>query len=240
MADRAKAQKERADARQRRRSQEADQAPEGRDDGAVEREGEQPLEAVKQAAKVAVAGAAVGAAAAAARALTSRGEGEAEPEAKREESEAKPKPEKHERDESEPEAEKPDPRAQADQEPKPEQPPPPEPDREPEGRRPRPQVEDQRRGERHGATLGDTKTTVEQAREQLETILSRSIESVSGVERMRDGWLISLEVVELSRIPESTDVLATYELELDNDRNLVRYARVRRYYRSQPDQGGQG
>jgi Gas vesicle synthesis protein GvpO len=44
-------------------------------------------------------------------------------------------------------------------------------------------------------------------------------------------------VVELSRIPESTDVLALYEMELDDDRNLMRYDRVRRYYRSQADRG---
>jgi hypothetical protein len=41
----------------------------------------------------------------------------------------------------------------------------------------------------------------------------------------------------VARIPESTDVLASYEMELDGDGNLRRYGRVRRYRRSQADNG---
>jgi len=35
-------------------------------------------------------------------------------------------------------------------------------------------------------------------------------------------------------------VLATYEVDLDGDGNLVRYARSRRYNRSQADEGPEG
>jgi hypothetical protein len=70
-------------------------------------------------------------------------------------------------------------------------------------------------------------------------LLERPVESVSAFERTHEGWLVTLEVVEVSRIPESTDVLASYEVELDDDRNLRRYARVRRYIRSQADRGDQ-
>jgi hypothetical protein len=44
-------------------------------------------------------------------------------------------------------------------------------------------------------------------------------------------------VVELNRIPETTDVMASYEMELDDDRNLRRYQQVRRYNRSQATRG---
>jgi hypothetical protein len=50
---------------------------------------------------------------------------------------------------------------------------------------------------------------------------------------------VTLEVVEVSRIPESTDVLASYQMELDDDRNLRRYDRVRRYHRSAAERGEQ-
>ena len=81
MAEQTKAQKKRAEARERRRGQPPeDQSRENQDDGALAGNEEQPLDAVKQAAKVAVAGAAVGAAAAAARALTSRDDADSEPE----------------------------------------------------------------------------------------------------------------------------------------------------------------
>ena len=98
---------------------------------------------------------------------------------------------------------------------------------------------EQPREERHGAAPDDAKATVKQAREQLEALLELPVESVSGFERTRNGWLVTLEVLELSRIPESTDVLASYEMELDDDRNLVRYTRGRRYHRSQADRGDQ-
>jgi gas vesicle protein GvpO len=76
---------------------------------------------------------------------------------------------------------------------------------------------------------------VQQARQQLEALLGTEAERVSGFERVDSGWSVMLEVVEVSRIPESTDVLATYELTLDDDRNVVSVARKRRYRRSQVD-----
>ena len=108
---------------------------------------------------------------------------------------------------------------------------------EPEAQAAAPRV--QSREERHGAAPDDAKATVKQAREQLEGLLEFPVESVSGFERTPNGWLVTLEVLELSRIPESTDVLASYEMELDDDRNLVRYIRGRRYHRSQADRGDQ-
>jgi hypothetical protein len=91
---------------------------------------------------------------------------------------------------------------------------------------------DERRNPVPGASAGDVKGIVRQAREQLEELQGRPVESISGIERTRDGWTIDLEVVELSRIPETTDVLATYEVELDADGNLRRYTRRRRYHRA--------
>lgn len=76
-----------------------------------------------------------------------------------------------------------------------------------------------------------------QARRQLERLLGTEAERVSGLERRNGGWAVTLEVVEVARIPESTDVLATYELMLDDDRNLVSVNRGRRYRRSQIDEG---
>jgi hypothetical protein len=76
---------------------------------------------------------------------------------------------------------------------------------------------------------------VAQARRQLGALLGTEAERVSGLERVDGGWTVDLEVVEVSRIPESTDVLATYEVRLDGDRNVVSVARKRRYRRSQVD-----
>ena len=111
-----------------------------------------------------------------------------------------------------------------------------------ERRRGQPPEDQSRENQDDGALAGNEEQpldAVKQAREQLEGLLEFPVESVSGFERTRNGWLITLEVLELSRIPESTDVLASYEMELDDDRNLVRYIRGRRYHRSQADRGDQ-
>jgi hypothetical protein len=98
---------------------------------------------------------------------------------------------------------------------------------------PRPRPEPQREPDVAGAGLDDVRSVVERAREVLLSLQGRPIDSVSGVERTPRGWTVQLEVVELERIPHTTDVLATYELALDEDARLVRYARTRRYHRSQ-------
>ncbi len=78
---------------------------------------------------------------------------------------------------------------------------------------------------------------VEAVREDFPMLLGRPIESVLGVERGEEGgWLVRVQVVELERIPRSTDVLGAYAVELDKDGELVGYGRQRRYNRGQPDQ----
>lgn len=101
----------------------------------------------------------------------------------------------------------------------------------------RPAAEPSSRGDGvAGAKPNEVKAAVAHARDQLEAVQGRPVESVSGVERTRDGWVVDLEVVELSRIPETTDVLATYEVVLDDRGNLKRYARRRRYHRADAEE----
>jgi hypothetical protein len=76
---------------------------------------------------------------------------------------------------------------------------------------------------------------VERARRQLRELRGADAESVSSIRRTSDGWRVGLEVVELHRIPESTDVLATFEVTLDGDGNLLTFERTRRYYRSEAE-----
>jgi len=76
---------------------------------------------------------------------------------------------------------------------------------------------------------------IDRAREQLQDLLERPVESVSSLERTHNGWVLALEVIELNRIPESTDLLASYEMELDENLDLRRYQQVRRYSRGQTD-----
>jgi hypothetical protein len=64
----------------------------------------------------------------------------------------------------------------------------------------------------------------------------RAIEGVVGVERADDGWRVSVDVVETQRIPDSADILATYEVEVDADGELASYRRVGRYLRGRVEE----
>jgi hypothetical protein len=104
----------------------------------------------------------------------------------------------------------------------------PEPEREPE---PEPEPVRPAKG-------GEPRKLADQARQLLLELRGVEAESVSGLTRSSEGWVVTLEVVEMRRIPESTDVLATYEVEVDERGRLLRYQRCGRYHRSQADRDG--
>ncbi|MGW1893410.1 gas vesicle protein GvpO [Streptomyces sp. NPDC002004] len=73
------------------------------------------------------------------------------------------------------------------------------------------------------------------AAEQLQELLGRAPESVSALKPTDDGWEADVEVLELARVPETTSVMATYRVTLDEEGDLVAYERTRRYTRGQID-----
>ena len=76
------------------------------------------------------------------------------------------------------------------------------------------------------------------AREELSEITGLEAESVTALEPEDDGtWVITVELLELSRIPETDDMLGSYEVQVDEDGEILGYRRVRRYARSQADHG---
>lgn len=72
------------------------------------------------------------------------------------------------------------------------------------------------------------------AAQQLLELTGKSAEGVTGLERVEDGWKVQVEVVEVRRIPDTTDVLALYEVQVDDDGDMTGYRRVRRYARGVP------
>ncbi|HET7051931.1 MAG TPA: gas vesicle protein GvpO [Solirubrobacteraceae bacterium] len=78
---------------------------------------------------------------------------------------------------------------------------------------------------------------VELARDSAAELLGRPVESVLGLEPDDGkGWKVTVEVVELERIPRSTDVLGAYVISLDKSGELTGARRERRYYRNQADE----
>jgi hypothetical protein len=62
----------------------------------------------------------------------------------------------------------------------------------------------------------------------------REPEEITLLEATHDGgWRVGVEVVEAHRIPDSADILAVYQIELDMEGELLSYRRTRRRLRSQ-------
>ena len=102
-----------------------------------------------------------------------------------------------------------------------------------------PDARDERAGSRKRHRLSAS-AAVAQAKAHVAELTGSTGEAVYGVAPSRDGWTVTLEVVELERVPRTTDILATYLVEVDEDGELLRYERVARYYRNQAGGNGGG
>ena len=60
-------------------------------------------------------------------------------------------------------------------------------------------------------------------------------ETVSAMQWDGDDWLITVDVCELTRVPNTTDVMASYVVQLDDRGGLLGYKRERRYLRGSDD-----
>jgi hypothetical protein len=69
------------------------------------------------------------------------------------------------------------------------------------------------------------------ALEQLSALTGRPSEGVVGIERDDDQWIVEIEVLELRRIPNTTDVLARYRVTADDSGEVTGYHRLQRYVR---------
>lgn len=78
-----------------------------------------------------------------------------------------------------------------------------------------------------------TREIAEGAVEQVHDLIGRPVESITGVERDGDEWIVTLEVLELERVPTTTDMLGKYEVTLDKNGELVGTQRTRRYPRAE-------
>src|SRR2546421_10080488 len=74
------------------------------------------------------------------------------------------------------------------------------------------------------------------AQRQVEELFGKPTDSISGVARNGTrGWTVTVELIELERIPETTSLIGSYEVQLDGDGALVEARRLRRYPRNQAD-----
>ena len=67
---------------------------------------------------------------------------------------------------------------------------------------------------------------VKKAREQLHQLTDLKVGSTVSVGKGESGWCVRVEVVEKNSIPDSQDILATYELSVDGEGDVQDFTRV--------------
>ena len=75
------------------------------------------------------------------------------------------------------------------------------------------------------------------AKETITELTGHTAESVTGMEWDGEAWEITVEVLELRRVPNTTDVLATYAVKVNDEGRLLGYKRERRFVRGQAEGG---
>ena len=74
------------------------------------------------------------------------------------------------------------------------------------------------------------------AKETIQDLTGYAPEAVTGFQWDGETWLVTVEVCELSRIPNTTDVMASYVVQLDDGGGLLGYRRDRRFQRGQAEE----
>jgi Gas vesicle synthesis protein GvpO len=79
----------------------------------------------------------------------------------------------------------------------------------------------------------DVAEALRQAKELLAELTGLKPGTVTAIDRDDEGgWRVTVEMVELERIPSTMDVLGSYEVTVGEDGVLRGYRRLRRYHRS--------
>lgn len=66
---------------------------------------------------------------------------------------------------------------------------------------------------------------VERAREELGKVTGLELSTTSGAVKEEKGWKITVEMIEKHSIPDQMDILAIYDVILDDNGNLIEFNR---------------
>lgn len=78
---------------------------------------------------------------------------------------------------------------------------------------------------------------VKVAKEQVAELTGLKVEGATGFERNGDGWIVTVVTLELSRTPNTMDVLGFYEVVVADDGELQKFKRTGRTHRAAVEEG---
>lgn len=73
----------------------------------------------------------------------------------------------------------------------------------------------------------------QQAKKQLSELTGLKPDTVAALTKDQEGWHVTVIMLEVTYVPDTLDLLATYEALLDDEGNLINYQRTTRYRRNQ-------
>ena len=67
---------------------------------------------------------------------------------------------------------------------------------------------------------------IEQTRRELNKLTGLDLSTTKGVKKEDNGWTITIEMIEKHSIPDQMDILALYEVSIDEDGNILSFDRT--------------
>lgn len=74
----------------------------------------------------------------------------------------------------------------------------------------------------------------ERAKRQLAEVTGFKPVAAVGSYRDAKGWHVSVDMLEMARLPDSTDLLGRYEADLDEEGSMVKFEKKRTHIRGMP------
>jgi hypothetical protein len=74
---------------------------------------------------------------------------------------------------------------------------------------------------------------VEQTKQQMTAITGLPPDTISRCDRAEDGWMLSIDMLEHRSVPRTQDLLASFEVLLDEEGQVRRWRRTGRFVRGQ-------
>ena len=85
----------------------------------------------------------------------------------------------------------------------------------------------------------DIKELAERAKSQLAGVTGLKPITVTRTFKDEQGWHITLDMLEMARIPPATDVLGDYDVLMGEDGNMLKFERRRTRLRGEPLEKGE-
>jgi hypothetical protein len=79
----------------------------------------------------------------------------------------------------------------------------------------------------------DFPSLVADTKRQMTAITGLATDTISRCDRSDDGWMLNIDMLEQRCVPRTQDLIASFEVALDDTGHVVRWRRTGRFVRAQ-------